>query len=84
MSIYIVGDLHGNKNAVRNFYRNYIKDTPKEQEENWMICLGDFGANYYGDYRDRNFKRDMSRYPFKYFVIRGNHEERASLCSWKL
>ena len=83
MNIYIVGDLHGNQNAVRNFYRNYIQNTPKEQEENWMICLGDFGANYYGDYRDRNFKRDICHYPFKYFVIRGNHEERASLCAVK-
>lgn len=77
-NIYICGDLHGNQNSVRNFYNNYIKNTPKEQEENWMICLGDFGALYYFDYRDRNFKQNLSRYPFKYFVIRGNHEERAS------
>ena len=79
MNIYIIGDLHGDKNPIRNFYRNYIKDTPREQEENWMICLGDFGALYYFDYRDRNFKKDLSKYPFKYFVIRGNHEERASI-----
>lgn len=77
-NIYICGDLHGNQNSIRNFYNNYIKNTPKEQEENWMICLGDFGALYYFDYRDRNFKQNLSRYPFKYFVIRGNHEERAS------
>ena len=77
-NIYICGDLHGNQNSIRNFYNNYIKNTPKEQEENWMICLGDFGALYYFDYRDRNFKQNLSHYPFKYFVIRGNHEERAS------
>lgn len=78
MNIYFSGDLHGRKESVRNFYRNYIQGTPKEQEENWLICLGDFGALYWFDYRDRNFKRELSKYPFKYFVIRGNHEERAS------
>lgn len=78
MNIFIIGDLHGDKNPIRNFYRNHIKGTPREQEENWLICLGDFGALYQFDYRDRNFKRDLSKYPFKYFVIRGNHEERAS------
>lgn len=78
MNIFIIGDLHSDRNPVRNFYNNYIKGTPKEAEENWLICLGDFGALYWFDYRDRNFKRDLSKYPFKYFVIRGNHEERAS------
>lgn len=78
MNIFIIGDLHQDKNPIKNFYRNYIKDTPQEQEENWLICLGDFGALYYFDYRDRNFKKELSKYPFKYFAIRGNHEERAS------
>lgn len=78
MNIFIIGDLHGDRNPVRNFYNNYIKNTPKEQEENWLICLGDFGANYFGDYRDRNFKKNLERYPFNYFVIRGNHEMRAA------
>lgn len=79
MNIFICGDLHRDKNTVRNFYNNHIKNTLKEQEENWMICLGDFGALYSFDYRDRNFKKEMSKYPFKYFVIRGNHEARASV-----
>ena len=81
MNIFLAGDLHGSTIPVKNFYRNYIKDTPKEQEENWLICLGDFGANYYFDYRDRNLKKELSKYPFKYFVIRGNHEQRASICA---
>ena len=78
MNIFVIGDIHGDKNPVRNFYRNYIKGTPQEQEENWLIMLGDAGFLYWFDYRDRNLKRDLSKYPFKYFVIRGNHEERAS------
>ena len=81
MNIFLIGDLHGRTEPVKNFYRNYIKDTSKENEENWLICLGDFGALYWFDYRDRNFKRDLSKYPFKYFVIRGNHECRATICS---
>ena len=79
MNIWFIGDLHGRKDSVRNFYYNYIKDTPKENEENWLIILGDSGLLYYFDYRDRNFKKELSHYPFKYFVIRGNHEQRASL-----
>ena len=78
INIFICGDLHQYAEPVKNFYRNYIKDTPKENEENWLICLGDFGALYWFDYRDRNFKKELSKYPFNYFVIRGNHEERAS------
>lgn len=78
MNIYLIGDIHGNESPIRNFYNNHIKGTPREQEENWLICLGDFGALYYFDYRDKNLKRDLCKYPFKYFVIRGNHEERAS------
>ena len=30
------------------------------------------------DRRDHHFKKDLGKYPFKYFVIRGNHEQRAN------
>lgn len=80
MNIYITGDLHGNSTRIHNFYDNNIKNTIKENEENWIICLGDFGALYYLDSRDNNFKERLHKYPFKYFVIRGNHEQRASIC----
>lgn len=78
MNIFIIGDLHGQVSPIKNFYQNFIKNTQRESEENWIICLGDFGALYSFDYRDYNFKKALSNYPFKYFVIRGNHEERAS------
>lgn len=32
------------------------------------------------DYRDRNYKKNLHKLPYKYFVIRGNHEERAENC----
>ena len=78
MNIFVCGDLHGQFYSVRNFYENSVKGNPVEEEENWMLCLGDFGAQFYFDYRDRNFKEKLGKFPFKYFVIRGNHEERAS------
>lgn len=79
MNVFICGDLHGDINPIRNFYNNHIKNTERESEENWIILLGDVGAQYYFDYRDKNFKKNLSKYPFKYFCIRGNHEERASI-----
>lgn len=78
MNLFICGDLHGRIDSVENFYVNYIKDTPRENEENWLLCLGDFGANYYFDQRDIRFKQSLCKYPFNYFVVRGNHEQRAS------
>lgn len=78
MNVFISGDLHGRATSIKNFYRNHIKGTQREQEENWIICLGDAGLLYWFDYRDRNLKKELSKFPFKYFIIRGNHEERAS------
>ena len=80
INCFIIGDLHGDWNPVRNHYKNYIQGTPLEQDENWLICLGDFGALYYMDYRDRNYKKNLHKLPYKYFVIRGNHEQRAENC----
>ena len=48
-----------------------------------IILLGDAGFNFYlGDQRyqsghaDENFKKKMGKFPFTYYVVRGNHEER--------
>lgn len=79
MNIYICGDLHGKYNTIQNFYNNNILKTEREREENWVICLGDFGAQFDFGKRDYGFKSKLSEYPFKYFVIRGNHEKRASV-----
>ena len=81
MNLYICGDLHGVVRAIENFYNNSIKDTEQESEENWIILLGDSGCNYYMNYKDHYFKQHLCQFPFKYFVIRGNHEERASICA---
>lgn len=77
MNVWIIGDLHQSVNSVENFYVNYLKGSAQEHEENWLICLGDFGGFHYFDMRDYIFKERMSKYPINFFVIRGNHEARA-------
>ena len=71
---YLIGDLHGNFKPVRSFFE---RCQPKEDD--LLICLGDFSANFFFDYRDDNFKKKLGKYKVIYFVIRGNHEQRPSL-----
>jgi 3-oxoacid CoA-transferase subunit A len=78
--IYLMGDIHGDWKPVQNFYQR----NPKIQEnENVLILLGDAGLNFYFNKRDEEFKTKLSKFPFTYFVIRGNHEERPSICAAK-
>lgn len=79
-NIYVIGDLHGTYQPVRDFYQRnqeiiHTGDT--------LICLGDFGAQFFFNKRDWKYKHQLSKFPFIYFVIRGNHEERASICAIK-
>ena len=75
--VYVFGDLHGSYHPVRDFYNRY-KDSPGFNFDgtDTIILLGDAGLNYYFNHRDDNFKNALCKYPFTYFVIRGNHEER--------
>lgn len=76
--IYITGDLHGKIDHIKNFvYQNY--DTHCFDGTDIMILLGDAGLNYYLDKRDVKLKKEISKLPFTFFVIRGNHEQRPSL-----
>ena len=78
--IYVIGDIHGSWQPVYNFVQRapYLFRQKDAGDENILICLGDFGGNYFGNHRDDEFKKKLSNYPLIYFVIRGNHEERAS------
>lgn len=82
-NVYVIGDLHQDFKPVRALARQLgLEGVPATyNRENVLICLGDFGANFSFDYRDRNFKDKMGKYNFTYFVIRGNHEERPSICA---
>lgn len=43
-----------------------------------MIILGDSGINYWLNKSDVKAKRNLSELPISFFIIHGNHEERAS------
>lgn len=79
--IYILGDIHGSFKPIRELTLKISKNLDwKNKKNNILILLGDFGANFFFDYRDKNLKEKLEKYPFIYFVIRGNHEERPSIC----
>lgn len=80
MKTYVCGDIHGSFVPIREFLKRNPQIT-KEQSN--LILLGDAGLNFFFDYRDRNLKKKLGRYPFTYFIIRGNHEERPSICAEK-
>lgn len=72
---YVLGDVHGSAKRIRDF----VKHKPILQyTDNVLILLGDVGANFFFNYRDEKFKKELGKYPFTYFCIRGNHEERPS------
>ena len=80
MHVYAIGDIHGDFKAVRDFVQRNIQlhKNIANGDENVLICLGDFGGNYFFNHRDEDFKKKLAKYQFTYFVIRGNHEERPS------
>ena len=88
-NIYVMGDLHGKYQPVRDFYlRNKIEMIKKNRNtanDNVLILLGDAGINYFldSDSRDMKLKKKLGTYPFTYFVVRGNHEERPSNLAMK-
>ena len=78
MKTYAIGDLHGRFQPVRDFHSRHHTDREYNKADKYLILLGDSGLNYYLNSRDKAFKKKLSNYPFTYFVVRGNHEERAS------
>lgn len=81
--VYALGDIHGKWQIVRDFYlTNKIKEK-FTKDTDVMILLGDAGLNYFFNYRDEDTKKKLGKFPFTYFVIRGNHEERPSVCAAK-
>ena len=76
---YMIGDIHGNYKVIRDFWLRAKLSENMAEKDNVLICLGDFSANYFMNERDKQFKEKIGKYPFTYFVIRGNHEERPSV-----
>ena len=67
--LYTIGDLHGQSRLLDNF---------TIEPKSTIICLGDFGANFYLNHYDSTFKQNLKKYDCTFFVVRGNHEIRPS------
>lgn len=80
-NVYIMGDIHGDWKIIRDFYKRNQKLL--DNQNNALILLGDAGLNYFFSARDEKAKKQLGKFPFTYFIIRGNHEERPSTCSIK-
>lgn len=84
--IFITADLHGSFKPIRDFYiymNSSFDRTMPLTNEDVIIVLGDFGANFFFNERDDRYKAKLKNYKANFFVIRGNHEERPSICSAK-
>lgn len=69
--VYYTGDIHGNPRQIAQFCR--IFDLT---EEDTLILLGDVGANYFLDWRDKDVKERLNRAKPTILCIHGNHEVR--------
>ena len=76
-----LSDIHGSYIPIENFWRRNEDNINFSPEIDTIILLGDTGCNFYQDKRDKKFKKKLSEYPFTYFLIRGNHEMRPSVCA---
>lgn len=80
----IIGDLHQQIQPIENLSQslNYFYAQPLDRTDT-IICLGDVGANFFLNKRDIEFKEKLKSYPCRFFLIRGNHEQRPSILSEK-
>ena len=76
-----MGDIHGKVGGIKALFEslNFTGNCN-------VILLGDAGCNFYlGDPKyqsgkaDVNFKKKLSKFPFVYYLVRGNHEQRPSI-----
>ena len=68
---YITGDRHRNFEDIKEFCADM-----KTKKNDVLIILGDAGFNYYGDYRDIELKREISKLNITLFCLHGNKENR--------
>ena len=69
--IYFTGDIHGSSFEVVRFCKRFHLTSADT-----LIILGDVGANYSRDDRDRELKKELNRLKPTIFCIHGNHEMR--------
>ena len=69
--IYYTGDIHGSKLEIVTFCMRF-----QPTKDDTIIILGDVGANYFGDERDVQLKKEFARLKPTILCIHGNHEMR--------
>lgn len=79
MSIYMTADIHGDFRSIRDFIKK-IDNIKKLTKNDAIILLGDSGLQFFFNHRDKKLKQKLNSYEITLFLIRGNHEERPSLC----
>ena len=79
MSIYMTADIHGDFRPIRDFIKK-IDNIKKLTKNDVIILLGDSGLQFFFNHRDRKLKQKLNSYEITLFLIRGNHEERPSIC----
>lgn len=77
--IYIIGDLHGNLQNLKNV----LEQIPEPTEFSYVICAGDVGLEYGDWWTVRNYKKNsrkmkklMQDSGLCWFIMRGNHDNR--------
>lgn len=74
---FIMGDIHGKAAPLYTFYKDNKERLNLDSTRTYIILLGDVGLNFsLGNVRDKNVKDEISRLPFTYICLRGNHESR--------
>ena len=68
--ILMTADVHGSWKPVRDLYETMFKKQPLT-EDDVLIILGDFGANFFFNHRDIEYKKKLGKYKITYFIIRG-------------
>lgn len=71
--VYLTGDTHGDFVRVQNFCKKM--NTTKEDI---LIVLGDNAVNFSNPLSDLNLRKQLSKLPITFFLIRGNHDKRPS------
>lgn len=69
--VYYTGDIHGSKFEVTRFCKRM-----KLTRSDIIVILGDVGANYYGNDRDKELKAALNSLKPTVLCIHGNHEMR--------
>ena len=74
--LFITGDTHGSFKDIKQI-KKFCKQAETTKDDA-LIVLGDLGANYWLDERDRQVKEALASLPITILAIHGNHEERPS------